>query len=273
VAAVVRSGDQFIQLGDVRLRLRIDGVGPALLLLHGWALDGEMWRPQFAALAQRHQVVAIDRRGFGLSSGQPDLVREIDDVLALLDTLAIERAGILGMSQAARVALRCAQRFARRVSCLILDGPPHLTNPPRYELPIADYRELVQAEGIDAFRRHWLQHSFMQLHAGKASMQSLLTEMVARYPGRDLQPDAAMPPVFEPDLWAVDVPTLVINGELDAAARLIAGSELARRLPHARQVIVHGAGHLPNLDQPAVYNELVLDFIRDHTRAPIVGIA
>jgi pimeloyl-ACP methyl ester carboxylesterase len=211
------------------------------------------------------------------------------------------------MSQAARVALRCAQRFAGRMSCLILDGPPHLTNPPRdaapahpcapgtraltgrspnaaqrtdarempcpADLPIAHYRELVQAEGMDAFRRHWLQHSFMQLHGGNAPMQSLLTKIVARYPGRDLQRDAAMPSVFEPDLWAVDVPTLVINGELDSATRLNAGSELARRLPHARRVIVHGAGHLPNLDQPAAYNELVLDFIREHTRAPIVGLA
>jgi pimeloyl-ACP methyl ester carboxylesterase len=274
----VHSRDRFIQLGDVRLRLRIEGVGPGLLLLHGWALDSAMWQPQFAALVQRHQLIAIDRRGFGLSSGEPDLVREIDDVRALLDALAIERTAILGVSQAARVALQFAQRFPQRVSCLIIDGPPHLTDASAgaalpADVPIADYRKLVQEEGMEAFRRRWLQHPFMQLHAGKAQMQSLLTEMVARYPGRDLQRDAALAPTFEADLWAVDVLTLVVNGELDSATRLIAGEELAQRLPNARHVLIRDAGHLPNLDQPVAYNELVLDFLHDRTSAPIVGIA
>jgi pimeloyl-ACP methyl ester carboxylesterase len=104
-------------------------------------------------------------------------------------------------------------------------------------------------------------------------MQSLLREMVARYPGRDLQQQETTAPILNTDLTAIDVAALVINGELDSATRLVAGNELARRLPNARRVLVRGAGHLPNLDQPAAYNELVLDFIGDHTGAPIVDIA
>ena len=55
----------------MRLRVRTAGDGPAVLFLHGWALDLDMWRAQFEALASRYRLIAFDRRGFGLSSGTP----------------------------------------------------------------------------------------------------------------------------------------------------------------------------------------------------------
>lgn len=264
----MRGPEQFIELGDVRLRLRVEGVGRPLLLLHGWALDGAMWRPQFAALAHRHQLIAIDRRGFGRSSGEPDLAREVNDVVEVLDVLGIERAAILGMSQAARVVLRFAQKFSGRVDRMILDGPPADA-----EVPIAQYRDLVRDEGMHAFRREWLRHPFTHLHGGDPQMQSLLAEIVARYPGRDLQRRIATLPTVARELEAIDAPTLIVNGALDSPARLAAGNELAQRLPRARREVIPGAGHLPNLDNPAAYNECVLDFMRNHSPAPLARIA
>ena len=61
--------ERYIERDGVRLRVRESGEGETLILIHGWALDLDMWSPQFAALSQSYRLVAFDRRGFGLSSG------------------------------------------------------------------------------------------------------------------------------------------------------------------------------------------------------------
>ncbi len=259
----MRNHDQFIEAGDVRLRVRVEGSGPAIVLLHGWALDLDMWQPQFAGLVQSCRLVAFDRRGFGLSSGEPDLSRDVEDVAALLDILAIRRAAIVGMSQGARVALRCAERFPQRVACVILDGPPPhgstVQTQALEEIPLAQYREIVRTRGIESLREQWLRHPLMRLQSAGASARALLQEIVGRYPGRDLLNPAESVP--EVDLSQVIAPTLVINGEYDSGARIAAGDELVRLLPDAQRAMVTAAGHLSNLDNPAQYNQLLLDFV------------
>lgn len=258
----------FVELSDVRLRVRVAGCGPALVLLHGWALDAAMWEPQFAALTRTCHLIAIDRRGFGSSSGDPDLNREADDVRQLLDTLAIERASILGMSQAARVALQFAQQHPTRVHSLILDGPPALSEPGG-ELPLESFRELVRTHGIESFRQQWSMHPFMRLHTRDAHMQSLLAAMIARYPGRDLQRTSSPAVRLAPPNIAA--PSLIINGALDTAARRLAGQELAQQLPESQHVIIPGAGHLPNLDSPAAYNAHIVEFMHRHAALSSTG--
>jgi pimeloyl-ACP methyl ester carboxylesterase len=263
-ALIEASGDRtrhgtFIQSGDVRLRVHAVGAGPVIVFLHGWALDLDMWQPQFADLARDHRVVAFDRRGFGMSSGVPDLVREVDDLRDIARTLGIQRMTLVGMSQAARVALQFAQSFPGYLASLILDGPPSMAVAVMEDVPMTHYRELVASEGLDAFRAQWQQHPLMRLH--DSSRQPLLRRIVARYPGRDLKGtgDSAGPAT---DVAAIATRALVINGELDSPARLIAGDDLARRLPDATHVTVVGTGHLPNLDNPERYNALVRAFVR-----------
>jgi pimeloyl-ACP methyl ester carboxylesterase len=88
--------------------------------------------------------------------------------------------------------------------------------------------------------------------------------MTARYPAHDLR-FPSHPQLEEQPLTEVTVATLVINGELDTPRRREMGDELARALPRAERTIVPGAGHLPNLDNPAQYNERILSFIERST--------
>jgi pimeloyl-ACP methyl ester carboxylesterase len=169
---------------------------------------------------------------------------------------------LVGMSQGARVALRFAHRHPQFLAGLILDGPPDLRVAATEELPMAYYRDLVASEGLEAFRAQWQQHPFMRLR--NPITQPLLREIVARCPGRDLLDPGEAVATPEPDVAVIDTPVLVINGEHDSSARLMAADDLAQRLPHARHVIVSAAGHLPNLDNPTSYNSLVRAFVRAH---------
>jgi 3-oxoadipate enol-lactonase len=267
--------EAWIEVHGARLRYRDEGHGPAVVLLHGWALDLEMWQPQVAAWAASCRTIRIDRRGFGGSAGQPSTAQDIPDLMALVDHLGLARFALLGMSQGARVALRAATQPAlgTRLTCLVLDGVP-LAGPSRElppEVPIVHYRELVRRRGLEGFRAEWSEHPFTRLHTSDASAHRLLRGMTERYRAADLlaaYDDGPEPASDEPPaLAAMAVPTLVINGERDTEVRRQMGEEVSRLLPRAQYAVIRGAGHLPNLDNPRVYNDLVLDFVTRHAHA------
>jgi 3-oxoadipate enol-lactonase len=264
----MRHRDHFLEAGTARLRIRSAGSGPAVLFLHGWALDLEMWTPQFEALASRYHLIAFDRRGFGASSGVPGIEHDVDDIERVLAAVAVGRAAIVGMSQGARVGLRWALRFPQRTSCLVLDGPPYEDAQAggKQEIPLTFYRELIRREGIEAFRKRWLEHPLMRLHTSDARIRSLLEDMIGRYRANDLV--AESPPARIADLRTLATATLIINGEHDSPPRRAAGAVLVHAVPDARLEIVPRAGHMPNLDNPDAYNTLLEDFFAQQA-APV----
>ena len=240
------------------MRVRSAGEGPAVVLVHGWALDLDMWRAQIDLLADRYRVIAFDRRGFGRSSGVPSIAQDVNDIDRLLDCMDISHAAIVGMSQGARVALRWAMKHPQRASCLVLDGPPAegwSQSIGAKEIPIDDYRHRIRREGVDAFRRTWLQHPFMQLHTRLPCAHTLLREIVVQYPAKDLlmneQPQ--LPLLSERDLLSMNVPTLILSGEHDSLQRRSIAVRMVQSLPDARLKVLRDAGHLGALDDPNAY--------------------
>jgi len=261
-----------------RLRYRDEGIGPVVLLVHGWALDLEMWDGLARALREEFRVVRLDRRGFGLSSGRPAIERDAADLDALCRHLALADVALLGMSQGARAVLGLAMRTERRISCLVLDGPPDLDRGAVCEedatygdVPLSRYRALLRMEGMDAVRREWAMHPLMRLRTLDPDARRLLNAILGRYPGNDLLEGAAVAgPTDErvrPE--AIATPTLVITGEHDLPRRVRAGDVLARRLPVAERVVISGAGHLSNLDNPVAYHNRVRAFLRRHLSTPL----
>jgi 3-oxoadipate enol-lactonase len=274
-AAAGTEGTQYLDVAGARLRCRVSGTGPAVVFVHGWALDGDMWRQQRESLADRFRVIAYDRRGFGRSSGEPSIERDVIDLRCLLDALSATSVAVVGMSQGARVALRFAAGAPERVRGLVLDGPPRdgtsMQSAPIAEVPIAHYRELLAQRGIDAVREAWLHHPLMRLRTHDPVMRALLDAIVARYPAQDLRALDPRPPGAAFALSDVAMPALVVNGAEDTAPRRAAGQALARALPQATHVLVPAAGHLPNLDQPDAYAALLADFLQRHAlpRVPV----
>jgi pimeloyl-ACP methyl ester carboxylesterase len=264
--------DRYLTVDGARLRYRDQGSGPAVLLLHGWTLDLDMWDALAAALRASFRVLRLDRRGFGLSSGAASPERDISDLDALLRHLGIEQAALLGMSQGARAAIGFAAIAARRISCLMLDGPPDLArgadagaNAGEDDLPLAHYRALVRSRGMDAFRAEWSAHPLMQLHTDDRDARRLLQTIIRRYPGGDLSVNTSgASPHAEVLAESITVPALVITGAHDLTPRIRAADLLAQRLPAAERAVVADAGHLPNLDNPLVYNNLVWGFLNRH---------
>src|SRR5262245_43592277 len=108
------------------------GRGPAVILIHGSFLDRGTWDLQVPALAPRYRVVRYDIRPFGESTVPEKPYRTIDDLLALIDALKIDRAHLVGHSFGGGVALDFAIAHPDRVSSLVLvnSGVPGLQMPP-----------------------------------------------------------------------------------------------------------------------------------------------
>ncbi|MBI1252239.1 MAG: alpha/beta fold hydrolase [Alphaproteobacteria bacterium] len=254
--------DLAVDGGALRV-VRAGAAGPALVLLHGWTLDWRMWRPQIAAFSASHRVIALDRRGFGASSAPPDLAREAYDLIRVLDWACVERAIIIGMSQAGRVALDFALKSPGRVCGLVLHGAPlsGVTPGPGPEemIPIVEYAMLAREGRLDAMKQLWAAHPLMRSFSTDAAQ---VAEAIVRdYEGRDLGAASYLRDAEPQDLAQITQPALVLTGALDTPWRRRAADALTVRLPNAERIDIAGGGHLCNLDQPEAYNAALRAFM------------
>lgn len=268
------SPDLYLPVAGALLRYRDQGRGPAVLLIHGWTLDLDMWEPQVAELAGSFHLIRFDRRGFGLSSGRAGLGTDVQDALRLCDQLKLDRLACVGMSQGARVALHLCRIAPQRISCVVLDGPPRMlaeklaekTAEEGGDIPLGEYRSLIARGDIDTFRRNWAQHPLMQLQSRAALPKALLERMTARYSGKDLLQELPEPE----DHWdrtvtaSLRTPALIITGEHDLPARVHAADALSQLLPCAQRAVVGASRHIPSLDNPRTYNAILRAFLERH---------
>lgn len=247
------------------IRVETLGSGPPLLLLHGWTLDRRMWLPQVHDLAAQYRVIAIDRRGFGQSSAPPDLTEESADLLAIADTLGLDRFALAGMSQGARIALAFAAQHPERLSALIVQGAP-LSGVPGGDgdLPINQMAVLAVAGELPTLRYLWRHHPLMQVDGLPAN--AIVDHIVAEYAARDLAAPAHPFEFGEADLARIVTPTLVLTGAKEPAWRHRVAGVIARALG-AERIDIAGAGHLANLDQPELYNRALARFLAECGRA------
>jgi pimeloyl-ACP methyl ester carboxylesterase len=259
-----------VELADGhRARVYSAGAGDPLLLLHGWSLDRRSFAPQRDALSAAYRVLTFDRRGFGESVAPPDLNRELDDIDRILDALGIERVHLLGVSQAARLALRYAMLRPARLRSLLVQGVVVDGYTPDasagQDLPLAHYQALARAGALAELREEWLAHPMMSAGIEDPAQRDLLARIVADYQARDLTSEA--PPIAPPaidvlaGLPALALPVLVLTGELETPARKAHAAELVRLAPQAREVMLPRAGHLSNLAAASAYNAAVLAFL------------
>lgn len=261
--------DRYLPVTGALLRYRDQGFGPAVLLIHGWTFDLDMWEPQVAVLGGSFRLIRFDRRGFGLSSGLASLTADVQDACSLCDELQLEQVACVGMSQGARAALRLCRVAPERISCVVLDGPPRMLAghaEERSDVPLAEYRSLIARGDVETFRCRWASHPLMQLETRSAQARALLERMTARYTGNDLLQELSEPE----DHWdrgiiaALRTPALIITGEHDLPARLRAADALTETLPLAQRANIPAARHIPNLDNPSMYNAVLRAFLERH---------
>jgi pimeloyl-ACP methyl ester carboxylesterase len=123
VHAQKRVEDRFAVVNGVRLHYVIAGRGEPVILLHGYAQNSHMWRPLIPELAKTHTVIGPDLRGFGRSSkpvGGYDKKTMAQDVHALVTSLGVKRASVVGHDIGLMVAYAYASQYPAEVDRIVL---------------------------------------------------------------------------------------------------------------------------------------------------------
>ena len=161
------------------------GKGEPLILLHGHSLDHRMWDTQWSDFSRHYRTIRIDFRGYGRSSEmREDLnTTHVDDVVALMDSLKIERAHVVGLSMGAFVAGDMLAMYPERMlSCVLCSGGIRSSKGPSEPMDsseIAKRRKEIAAlkeRGVDAMKREWTE----QLVSGGGSKREMMRRPLQR---------------------------------------------------------------------------------------------
>ncbi len=250
------------------------GEGRAVVFLHAGVADRHMWRDQLEGFANSHRVVAYDRRGFGETRYGAETFSHVDDLAAVLDQLGIGSVVLVGNSQGGRVAIDFSLVHPTRVSGLFLVAPAITGAPKTEDFPPAieavvelleeaeEEKDLERINQMEAWL--WLDGPASEEGRISGAARRLFLEMNGRAlaaadPGLEQNP-AAQPPAYG-RLHQLGQPTQVIWGDRDFPHIQQLCVHLVQAMPQALGTVMAGTAHLPNLEQPALFNHHLREFL------------
>ncbi|MDR2646506.1 MAG: alpha/beta hydrolase [Oscillospiraceae bacterium] len=231
--------EKLLEINGARLYCRVDGDGEPLVFLHGNGEDHSYFAPQIAFFSKDYKCVALDSRGHGQSAfgdGDFSLAQMAEDLAAVLDSLDIQRAHVIGFSDGGNIALLFALAYPTRVKSLIVVGanvsPKGVKR--RIQMPIV------------------LAHAALGLFAFKSEKTRRKRKIWGLMIG---QPDIS----FE-ELAALPMPALVLAGSNDMIKESHTRA-IAAALPNAKLHIVPKSTHFLSSTHADLFNRIVLDFL------------
>lgn len=256
---------------DLNYQQHGDAQAPAVVLLGSLGSDNTMWQPQLRPLATRFRVIAVDHRGHGKSPAPagPYTVADLgQDVLALLDSLGVESAHLVGLSLGGAVAQWIAARHPDRVDSLSLLATSAAFAPPE---PWAERARAVRTDGVAAIAPTVVGRWFTPALAERdPELVARHVAMVAATPDEGYAAccDALAAWDGRPDLARISAPTLVIAGAQDPSTPPAVGAEIASGIAVSELRVVDPAAHLLNVEQAGAVTKLLLAHIGAHTVDP-----
>lgn len=255
-------------INGARIHYARAGEGMPVVFLHAGVADHRMWEPQMREFAKQYDVIAPDMRGFGRSELPPQRWSPVADVLGLIEQLHLKPVHLVGCSMGGSVAIDFALEHGERLSKLVLVGPgiggvhfgakyPELFAEGEAAEKSGDHKAIVDADA-----HLWLDGPRRAPGYVKDPIRKLFFDMDSNFDSDwDSAPIDKIEPPAADRLHEITAPVLVVVGDEDAPPVFDAVELLMEKVPHARKVVIHDAAHLPNLEHPKEFNQVVLSFL------------
>lgn len=265
----------FYDAGDAAIYYEIEGEGPPVVLMHGYALNGAMWELQRPVLSKYSRVITADLRGFGKSSCGKSWSGTVmaRDVTGMIESLDLSDVTILGFSMSGPVTLGVALEIPEIVSRLILvssvlpssgrDRAKKESDLQKRELDLLRLRGVeAWAEAVGLLRGPMVDGIFKK----NPEARPLWNEMMARHnPDYLLRMMTARQGTSPSEnsrsrMAELKQPTLIVAGAQDK--QFVDSSRyLNRNIANSRLEIISGAGHMVNLEEPETFAKIVIQFV------------
>src|SRR3954469_15830972 len=241
----------------VNIYYEVHGKGPVILLTHGYSATAQMWKGQIEPLTRSHTLVTWDMRGHGQSDYPADQSAyseeaTVADMAAILDAVGAKQAIVGGLSLGGYMSLAFYRVHPQRVNALLIidTGPGFRKDDARdaWNRRAHDSADRFEREGLEVLKSLSRERSQV-VHRDASGLARAARGMLT-------QRDAAVIEI----LPQINVPAVVVVGA-DDTPFLAASDYMAAKIPGARKVVIPGAGHAVNIDQPQAFIEAVLPFL------------
>lgn len=255
---VIATNRGLIDVADVG-----NGNRTPILFLHGVGSDRHVWAPQLDHFGRERRAISLSYPGYGESPFVPDATRDdyADSVVAVMDTLGIERAHVCGLSLGGVVAISLHAGAPARCASLILADSfaVHPDGQAIYERS----EEASRTIGMRALAE--ARAGFLLGRAASGAIRREVIETMSRI-------DPAAYVIGARAVWladqrnraaAIDVPTLVLVGDEDTVTPPDLSASLVSLIKGATMQVIAGAGHLANIEQPVAFNAAIDAFLSE----------
>jgi pimeloyl-ACP methyl ester carboxylesterase len=239
-------------------------VTDGLLLLHAFPLDARMWEAQLSAFSGVLPVIAPHLPGFGGTEPAGEVMTmgvAADHALAELDRAGVDRAVVCGLSMGGYVAFELWRRARHRFAGLVLANTRAEPDTEEAAVGRRTLSERLRREG-----NGFLVETPLPLLSQGApeDLWAYVRRLIADQPA-DAIAAASLGMVerldSRPDLPGIDVPTLVITSTDDSLIPSAVSAPMADAIPGATLLVIEGAGHVSNLEQPDTFSGAIEEHV------------
>ena len=237
---------------------------PVIMFSNSLGTDHEMWQAQVAALTDHYQIIRYDTRGHGASAviANSTLQNLVEDVVDILDALAIEKVHFCGISMGGITALALAIYHAERFhSISVANSAAKIGTAEAWNSRAESVEQNGLAEIVKTTHTRWFSEHFDYAHdvLAQKTIQSLALTSAQGYANacRALA-DADV----RDQLYQIQIPTLIIAGQYDPVTT-VQDAEFMHQLIASSQLEILAASHLSNIEQPQVFNQTLSKFIQN----------
>ncbi len=263
----------YAEVNGTRLYYELAGEGHLLTLVHGGLVDRRLWDDQFDVFAQHYRTLRYDVRGFGNSAVPTDGdFTMVEDLYTLLTFLGVEKTYLMGLSMGGGIAIDFTLAHPTMVDALITVGAgvsgfewPETEEIKALQkvldaaLKRGDFEQVVEIEN-----RIWTDGPNRTPEQVNPQVRARVREMNLH--NYSLQTEDTPSPRSEektalPRLGEIHAPTLAIVGDEDVKEIQEIAQTLSISIPNAKKAVIHDTAHHPNMEKPAEFNHIVLDFL------------
>lgn len=246
-APVAAAKTAYAAVNGVKIYYTRTGHGSPVVLLHGGLANSDYWGHQVKALAARHTVITLDSRGHGRSSRNEKPFGYglmADDVVAVLDSLKIPRADIVGWSDGAIIGIDLALHHPDRIG------------------KVFAFAANTQTSGVkDGVEKNPTFAAYIERAGKEYAKLSPTPKEYDAFVEQISHMWASQPNWTDAQLASIKTPILIADGDHDEAIKREHTEYMAATIPGAGLLILPNTSHFAFLQDPALFNAAVLGFL------------